>query len=42
MRQRYPASREILQLLAGYNQQMGRTKAAQEYAAELKKLGGSL
>ena len=42
MRQRYPASREILQLLAGYNQQMGRTKAAEEYAAELKRLGGSL
>jgi predicted CXXCH cytochrome family protein len=41
MRQRYPANREILQLLAGYNQQMGRAKAAQQYAAELEKLGGS-
>lgn len=41
IRARYPASREILQLLAGYNQQMGRAKAAQEYAAELEKLGGS-
>jgi len=28
-------------LLAGYNQQMGRSKAAERYAAELKKLGGS-
>jgi Tfp pilus assembly protein PilF len=41
MRQRYPASREILQLLVGYSQRMGRTKAAEEYAAELEKLGGS-
>jgi predicted CXXCH cytochrome family protein len=41
IRQRYPASREILRLLAGYNQQMGRTKAAEKYAKELQKLGGS-
>jgi Tfp pilus assembly protein PilF len=41
IRQRYPGSREILQLLVGYNQQMGRTKAAEQYAAELEKLGGS-
>ena len=41
MRQRYPANRDILRLLAGYNQQMGRIKAAERYAAELKKLGGS-
>lgn len=39
--QRYPASRETLQLLAGYNQQMGRTKAAKKYAAELQQLGGA-
>jgi Tfp pilus assembly protein PilF len=39
--QRYPASREILQLLAGYSRQMGRIKAAEAYTAELKKLGGS-
>jgi len=41
MRRRYPASREILQLLAGYSQQMGRTKAAEQYMAQLKKLGES-
>jgi Tfp pilus assembly protein PilF len=41
MLQRYPANRDILRLLAGYNQQMGRTKAAERYAAELQKLGGS-
>ncbi|RLB44083.1 MAG: hypothetical protein DRH30_02190 [Deltaproteobacteria bacterium] len=41
IRQRYPASREILQLLVAYNQQMGRTKAAEKYTAELKKLRGS-
>jgi hypothetical protein len=28
-------------LLAGYNQQMGRTKAAERYAAELQELGES-
>jgi predicted CXXCH cytochrome family protein len=39
--QRYPASREILQLLAAYNQQMGRPKAAEKYAAELQQLGGA-
>jgi Tfp pilus assembly protein PilF len=41
IRQRYPANREILRLLAGYNQQMGRTKAAEKYTAELQKLGES-
>ena len=41
IRERYPASREILQLLTGYNQQMGRAEAARKYAAELEKLGGS-
>jgi len=41
MRERYPANRDILQLLAGYNQKMGRTKAAEKYAAELERLGGS-
>jgi Tfp pilus assembly protein PilF len=41
MLQRYPANRDILRLLAGYNQQMGRAKAAERYAAELQKLGGS-
>ncbi len=41
MLERYPANRDILRLLAGYNQQMGRTKAAKRYAAELEKLGGS-
>jgi Tfp pilus assembly protein PilF len=38
---RYPASREILQLLVAYSQQMGRTKAAEKYAAELQQLGGA-
>jgi Tfp pilus assembly protein PilF len=38
MRKRYPANRDILQLLAGYNQQMGRAKAAERYATELQKL----
>jgi tetratricopeptide (TPR) repeat protein len=41
MRERYPANRDILQLLAGYNQKMGRAKAAEQYAAELERLGGS-
>jgi Tfp pilus assembly protein PilF len=41
MLQRYPANRDILRLLAGYNQQMGRTKAAEKYAADLDKLGGN-
>ena len=39
--ERYPASREILQLLAGYNQQMGRNEVAEEYAAKLERLGGA-
>ncbi len=38
IRKRYPANRDVLQLLAGYNQQMGRAKAAERYAAELEKL----
>ncbi len=38
MRKRYPANRDVLQLLAGYNQQMGRAKAAERYATELRKL----
>jgi Tfp pilus assembly protein PilF len=41
MNQRYPANRDILRLLIGYNQQMGRTKAAERYSARLGKLGGS-
>jgi Tfp pilus assembly protein PilF len=41
MRKRYPANRDVLRLLAGYNQQMGRAKAAERYAAELQKLGGN-
>ena len=41
MRERYPTNREILRLLAGYNQKLGRFKAAQRYAAELDALGGS-
>jgi len=38
MQRRYPANRDVLQLLAGYNQQMGRAKAAERYATELQKL----
>ncbi len=38
LRKRYPANRDVLQLLAGYNQQMGRAKAAERYSAELQKL----
>jgi predicted CXXCH cytochrome family protein len=41
MRERYPANRDVLRLLAGYNRQLGRTKAADRYAAELDQLGGS-
>ena len=36
---RYPANRDVLRLLVGYNQQMGREKAAKKYAAKLDKLG---
>jgi Tfp pilus assembly protein PilF len=39
IQRRYPANREILRLLAGYNQQMGRTKAAERYGKELQMLG---
>jgi Tfp pilus assembly protein PilF/formate-dependent nitrite reductase cytochrome c552 subunit len=42
MLERYPANRDVLQLLVGYNQQMGRTKAAERYAAQLAKLSGTL
>jgi len=38
MQRRYPANRDVLQLLAGYNEQMGRAKAAERYAKELQKL----
>ena len=38
MQKRYPANRDVLQLLAGYNQQMGRAKAADRYAKELQNL----
>ena len=38
MHKRYPANRDILRLLAGYNQQMGRAKAAERYAKELNRL----
>jgi Tfp pilus assembly protein PilF len=38
MQRRYPANRDVLQLLAGYNQQMGRAKAADHYATELQQL----
>ncbi len=38
---RYPGNRSVLQLLVGYNQQMGRTKAAERYAAKLGRLGGA-
>ncbi len=38
IRKRYPANREILRLLAAYSQQMGRAKAVERYAAELRKL----
>ncbi|MGB8332194.1 MAG: tetratricopeptide repeat protein, partial [Polyangiales bacterium] len=41
LRQRYPANREILQLLAGYNQQLGRNEVAQRYSTELTELGES-
>lgn len=40
MRKRYPANRDILRLLIGYNQQLGRMEAAQRYTAELEDLGG--
>jgi tetratricopeptide (TPR) repeat protein len=39
MHKRYPANRDVLQLLIGYSQQMGRAKAAQKYAAKLARLG---
>jgi Tfp pilus assembly protein PilF len=39
LHKRYPANRDVLQLLLGYNQQMGRESAAKTYAAKLEKLG---
>jgi tetratricopeptide (TPR) repeat protein len=39
--ERYPANRDVLRLLTGYNREMGRAKAAQRYAAELQQLGES-
>jgi Tfp pilus assembly protein PilF len=39
LHERYPANRGVLELLVGYNQQMGREKAAKKYAAELDRLG---
>lgn len=39
--ERYPANRDILRLLAGYNQQMGHPESAQRYGAALEKLGGA-
>jgi tetratricopeptide (TPR) repeat protein len=39
---RYPANRDVLRLLAGYNQKMGRPKAAERLAAELEELGERL
>ncbi len=38
IRRRYPANRQALALLVDYNRQMGRTKAADRYAAELEEL----
>ncbi|MGB5694533.1 MAG: HEAT repeat domain-containing protein [Polyangiales bacterium] len=39
---RYPANRDVLQLLATYNGRVGRLKAAERYAAELRELEGAL
>jgi predicted CXXCH cytochrome family protein len=39
LHKRYPANRDVLQLLVGYNQQMGRDAAAKKYAAKLDELG---
>jgi Tfp pilus assembly protein PilF len=36
---RYPANRDVLELLVGYNQQMGRESVAKKYAAQLDELG---
>ena len=40
MHTRYPANREVLQLLVGYNQQMGRDAIAKRYASKLAALNG--
>ncbi|MDH4282402.1 MAG: tetratricopeptide repeat protein, partial [Myxococcales bacterium] len=37
---RYPANRDVLQLLATYNGRVGRPKVAERYAAELRELEG--
>jgi len=42
MHKRYPANRDVLRLLAGYNQKMGRPRAAERWAAELEELGERL
>ena len=39
MHKRYPANRDVLELLVAYNRQMGREKAAKRYAEELARLG---
>ena len=39
LHKRYPANRDVLRLLVGYNQQMGRERAAEKYATELDRLG---
>jgi Tfp pilus assembly protein PilF len=39
MHRRYPANREVLRLLVGYNRQMGRHATARGYAALLAELG---
>lgn len=41
MHKRYPANRDVLELLVGYNRRMGREKAAKKYAAELDAIGTS-
>jgi predicted CXXCH cytochrome family protein len=38
LHQRYPANREVLRLLIGYNREMGRSQAAERYAAELEQM----
>lgn len=38
MHERYPANRDVLQLLVGYNQRLNRPTAAKQYATKLAKL----
>jgi predicted CXXCH cytochrome family protein len=40
LHKRFPANREVLQLLVTYNGALGREKAARRYAEALQKLGG--